>query len=205
MTAGEAVVFWLSGFSERPGLPDLGRRRAVVRDSQPRRFTDNAKLDPIENRKLALRHSRWNRLGPRDEQRLFRRRRGSRDATSSTRSRSTASPHLRRINFWQFTRRRQVDAALSCTSTRRVTRPPSSQGGNVDQVPSTRRPPRSSYRAGSGTQWGCTSTPSRRINPLYNDRQRPAPSRRSCSSIPTSSRCSTAASTTAGVPTSRSN
>ncbi len=52
MTAGEAVVFWLGGFSCGPEVPDLGRRWAGVLDITKRsNDADNYKLDPIDSRK----------------------------------------------------------------------------------------------------------------------------------------------------------
>ena len=96
MTAGEAVVFWLGGFSSDPKYPDLGRRRAVVSIRVGRRGTT---LDPIESRKWIFPFD-VTRLGPRDDDGYFDERRRAIHRVHDPRFNDAQG---RRINFWQYT------------------------------------------------------------------------------------------------------
>jgi prepilin-type N-terminal cleavage/methylation domain-containing protein len=100
MSAGEALVFWLGGFSEDPKYPISG-------EGGPSYLASLGNNDPIESRKWVFPFS-VERLGPRDANGYF-------DDTSGAGARFVEYPDprepgnaskRRRINFWQYTPRK---------------------------------------------------------------------------------------------------
>jgi prepilin-type N-terminal cleavage/methylation domain-containing protein len=93
ITAGEAVVFWLGGFSSDPKFP-LSGEGGPSYPIQSFGAADNAKLDPIESRKWVYPFD-VSRLGPRDP---------STGYFTGNRFVEYRDPKgtLRRINFWQY-------------------------------------------------------------------------------------------------------
>ena len=99
MTAGEALVFWLGGFSSDPKYPISGEGGPSYRIRQSGRPTNREQADPIDSRKWIFPFE-VARLQPRDARTISSIKRTT--ASSNTRSRSTASTRTRRINFWQY-------------------------------------------------------------------------------------------------------
>lgn len=95
LTAGEALVFWLGGFSADPKYPISGEGGPsyVVANLSA---TERHKADPIETRKWVFPFD-VTRLGPRDSEGYFDESNGR--FIEFTDSRGV----LRRINFWQYT------------------------------------------------------------------------------------------------------
>ena len=117
VTAGEAVVFWLSGFSSDPKYPISGEGGPSYRIPSIG-ASNNNQLDPIENR-------RWK--FPFDVARLSRATPTATSTTpmagtSSTTSRSTAS--CKRAGSISGSTCRRTRRSRICTSTHRATRPP---------------------------------------------------------------------------------
>jgi prepilin-type N-terminal cleavage/methylation domain-containing protein len=106
MTAGEAVVFWLSGFSNDPKYPISGEGGPsyVVEDQSAGiniPAVDRAKADPIENRHWVYPFE-VGRLGPRDKDGYFDESDGRFIEYQVT---VNGVNQTRRINFWQYTPR----------------------------------------------------------------------------------------------------
>jgi hypothetical protein len=98
ITAGEAVVFWLGGFSSDPKYPISGDGGPAYPISGPS-VTDNRMKDPIESRKWVYPFD-VSRLSPRATDGYF--------DESSNRFVEYRDPkgQWRRINFWQYTPRK---------------------------------------------------------------------------------------------------
>ncbi|HEX3600840.1 MAG TPA: prepilin-type N-terminal cleavage/methylation domain-containing protein [Lacipirellulaceae bacterium] len=95
MTADEAVVFWLGGFSPDPKYPisaDGGPSYVITTIGD----TANAKQDPIETRKFVFPFD-VSRLGPRDNSGYFSGRYIEYTVTKNGLAQN------RRINFWNYT------------------------------------------------------------------------------------------------------
>jgi prepilin-type N-terminal cleavage/methylation domain-containing protein len=104
LTAGEAIVFWLGGFSSDPKYPisgEGGPSYNVEGISGP----DQAKADPVESRKWVFPFE-VTRLAPRDADKYF--------DESDGRFITYPGPknEARRINFWQYTPRNQEQPYL---------------------------------------------------------------------------------------------
>lgn len=94
MSADEALVFWLGGFSDDPKYPISGERGP----SYPIKSlgdTKNASYDPIESRKWVFPFD-VTRLGPRGDDGFFNGR------YIEYTARINGQPQLRRINFWVY-------------------------------------------------------------------------------------------------------
>jgi prepilin-type N-terminal cleavage/methylation domain-containing protein len=107
MTAGEAVVFWLSGFSSDPKFPisgEGGPSYAIPSIGD----ANNYQLDPIENRRWVYEFE-TGRLEPRDPDGYF-------DQTDGRFIEYTVTingqPQTRRINFWQYLPRNSTQPYL---------------------------------------------------------------------------------------------
>jgi prepilin-type N-terminal cleavage/methylation domain-containing protein len=99
MTAGEAVVFWLGGFSTDPKYPisgEGGPSYDVTGVSAP----DKVKKDPIESRKYIYPFD-VNRLGPRASDGYFNEKTGS-GRYIEYQVTINGLQQTRRINFWQY-------------------------------------------------------------------------------------------------------
>jgi prepilin-type N-terminal cleavage/methylation domain-containing protein len=95
MTAGEAIVFWLGGFSSDPKYPISGEGGP----SYAYTGTVDARQDPITNRKMTFPFA-VTRLVPRDAtDGLFDESKGSRFITYTDPQNASQQ---RRINFWQY-------------------------------------------------------------------------------------------------------
>jgi prepilin-type N-terminal cleavage/methylation domain-containing protein len=101
MTAGEALVFWLSGFSSDPKYPISGEGGPSY-DITSVASSDQAKADPVENR-------HWTypfevaRLEPRDPDGYFDESDGRFIEYQVTiPGQNNNQPQTRRINFWQY-------------------------------------------------------------------------------------------------------
>ena len=96
MTAGEALVFWLGGFSQDPKYPISGEGGPSYAYATS---TDARTADPIESRKWIF-PCKVDRLGPRDADGYF----------DQTKPRyfafTTPSGQKRRINFWHYAPRK---------------------------------------------------------------------------------------------------
>ncbi len=95
ITAAEAVVFWLGGFSSDPKFPisgDGGPSYDITGLSTP----DHAKSDPIESRKWVFPFD-VSRLGPRTSDGYFD------DSKGRYIEFNDANGRQRRINFWTYT------------------------------------------------------------------------------------------------------
>jgi hypothetical protein len=92
MTAAEAVVFWLGGFSSDPKFPISGDPDGPSYKISGFGVTGNALQDPIETRKWVYPFD-ITRLGPRDTDGHFNGRFVEYQAPNGT---------YRRINFWQY-------------------------------------------------------------------------------------------------------
>lgn len=109
MTAGEAVVFWLGGFSSNPKFPisgEGGPSYAVVDASKSINITatDRRKADPIESRKWVYPFE-IARLGPRASDGYFDQTVGSQryiEYQVTIPGQNNNQPITRRINFWQY-------------------------------------------------------------------------------------------------------
>jgi type II secretory pathway pseudopilin PulG len=98
MSAGEAVVFWLGGFSSDPKYPISGEGGPSyqVRPNAPAAMRRT--LDPISNRKWVFPFE-VTRLGPRADDEYF----DESDGRYIEYTVNTGSgPQTRRINFWQY-------------------------------------------------------------------------------------------------------
>jgi type II secretory pathway pseudopilin PulG len=102
MSAAEAVVFWLGGFSSDPQYPISGEGGPAYRITSPG-DPNNRTLDPIESRKWIYQFD-ISRVGPREEDGYFP------AAASQYGDRFIEYPvtingelQNRRINFWQYT------------------------------------------------------------------------------------------------------
>jgi prepilin-type N-terminal cleavage/methylation domain-containing protein len=104
LTAGEAVVFWLGGFSSDPKYPISGEGGPSY-PIPTLGATPNHTLDPIESRTWVFPFE-VGRLGPRTDENYF-------DQTSN-RFVEYRDPkgNLRRINFWQYAPRRSQQPYL---------------------------------------------------------------------------------------------
>jgi prepilin-type N-terminal cleavage/methylation domain-containing protein len=105
MTAAEALVFWLSGFSADPLYPISGEGGPSYRIDNLGSTPPN-QADPLESRKFLYPFD-ITRLGPRDGDGFFNGRfivyNDPRDPSGST---------VRRINFWTYNPGRSVEPAL---------------------------------------------------------------------------------------------
>jgi hypothetical protein len=108
MSAGEALVFWLGGFSSDPKYPISGEGGPSYR-IQSLGQTANRTLDPIESRTWVYPFA-IAQLAPRDQQDNYF------DESSGRFVEYTVNingvPQLRRINFWQYTPRRSQQPYL---------------------------------------------------------------------------------------------
>ena len=104
ITAGEAVVFWLGGFSSDPKYPISGEGGPSY-PIPSLGATGNASLDPIESRTWVFPFE-IGRLGPRTDESYF-------DQTNN-RFVEYRDPkgNFRRINFWQYAPRRSEQPYL---------------------------------------------------------------------------------------------
>jgi prepilin-type N-terminal cleavage/methylation domain-containing protein len=93
MTAGEALVFWLGGFSSDPKFPISGEGGPAYRIPNMG-GPDNYKLDPIESRKWIYPFE-LARLQPRNTDNYF-------DASQRRFIEYAFGNEFRRINFWQY-------------------------------------------------------------------------------------------------------
>jgi hypothetical protein len=105
MTAGEAIVFWLGGFSQDPKFPISGEGGPSYRVDNLTGGVTPAQADPIESRKWIF-PCKVERLVPRTSAGYF-------DDTDSKRARwfeynvtVNGVSQRRRINFWQYTPRK---------------------------------------------------------------------------------------------------
>jgi len=96
ISAAEAVVFWLGGFSTDPKFPISGSPDGPSYDIPSLGATGNNALDPIETRKWVYPFD-VTRLGPRNADGRF--------DESNSRFIEYRAPNgkFRRINFWQYT------------------------------------------------------------------------------------------------------
>jgi prepilin-type N-terminal cleavage/methylation domain-containing protein len=95
LTAGEAVVFWLGGFSSDPKYPISGEGGPSYSIGSYGTTTNNTG-DPIESRKWIFPFD-VSRLGPRTADGFFD------DSKGRFVEFTDAKGKLRRINFWQYT------------------------------------------------------------------------------------------------------
>lgn len=100
LTAGEALVFWLGGFSSDPKYPISGEGGPSYNLTGVS-AGDKSKVDPIESRKWIYPFD-INRLGPRASTGYFDETNGSGRYIEYTATINGARK-LRRINFWQYT------------------------------------------------------------------------------------------------------
>ena len=108
MSAGEAVVFWLGGFSEDPKYPISGEGGPSYRiDNLPGGVTP-AQADPIESRSWIFPFD-VGRLGPRDADGYFDESVGRFIEYQVVVNGQTQT---RRINFWQYTPRKSQQPYL---------------------------------------------------------------------------------------------
>jgi prepilin-type N-terminal cleavage/methylation domain-containing protein len=124
MTAAEAVVFWLGGFSTDPNYPlsgEGGPSYPITSIGDP----NNYKLDPIESRKWLF-PFKTEQLGPRADDGYFDASTGRYLEYSIT---INGTEQFRRINFWQYTPARSKQPILYFD----VSRHPAAilSGGNV--------------------------------------------------------------------------
>lgn len=107
MSAGEALVFWLGGFSSDPKYPISGSGGPAYA-IQSLGNKDNRKLDPIESRDWTFPFD-VGRLGPRADDSYF-------DDSSRRFIEYTVAingqPQLRRLNFWQYAPRKSQQPYL---------------------------------------------------------------------------------------------
>jgi prepilin-type N-terminal cleavage/methylation domain-containing protein len=107
MTAAEAVVFWLSGFSSDPQYPISGEGGpAYVIPAYGN--AQNRTLDPLESRKWIYQFE-ITRLGPRGDDNYFDQ---SNDRFIEYTARINGTSKRCRINFWQYTPGRSKLQAL---------------------------------------------------------------------------------------------
>jgi hypothetical protein len=105
MTAGEALVFWLGGFSSDPKYPISGEGGPSYPASE-----DNH--DPIESRGWVFPFS-IDRLGPRDANGYFDESNNRFiEYTVTIPGQNQNRPQMRRINFWQYTPRKSQQPFL---------------------------------------------------------------------------------------------
>ncbi|MCC7475597.1 MAG: type II secretion system protein [Pirellulales bacterium] len=95
ISAGEAVVFWLSGFSSDPKFPISGEGGPSYKIPSSGQ-SSNRTLDPIESRKWVFPFD-VTRLGPRDADGFFD------ESTGRFVEYLDQKGVWRRINFWQYT------------------------------------------------------------------------------------------------------
>jgi prepilin-type N-terminal cleavage/methylation domain-containing protein len=159
MTAGEAVVFWLSGFSSDPAYPisgEGGPSYEIPSLGDP----DNRKLDPIESR-------RWiypfavDRLGPRDADGYF-------DESQGRFIEYTVMVNgvqqTRRINFWQCMPAKSAQPILYFDTSRH---PAAVLAGGTFVGPFD--PPAATEPTGLGPDGvGLHVHAVKRVNPVYN-------------------------------------
>jgi prepilin-type N-terminal cleavage/methylation domain-containing protein len=107
ITAGEAIVFWLGGFSSDPKYPISGEGGPSYR-IQSMGNTVNATLDPIESRKWVFPFE-ITRLVPRTDDGYFDEEDGRFIEYTVT---INNQQQFRRINFWQYAPRGQVQPYL---------------------------------------------------------------------------------------------
>lgn len=107
MSAGEALVFWLGGFSSDPKYPISGSGGPAFAIASLGN-KDNRTLDPIENRDWTFPFD-IGRLGPRADDSYF-------DDSSGRFIEYTVAingqPQLRRLNFWQYAPRKSQQPYL---------------------------------------------------------------------------------------------
>jgi prepilin-type N-terminal cleavage/methylation domain-containing protein len=113
MSAGEAVVFWLSGFSSDPKFPisgEGGPSYAITDFEQgpPDPAHVNNTADPVENRRWIF-PFKVDRLAPRVDDKYFESS-GGRFIEYSVRINGV--DRLRRINFWQYKPRKSNEPYL---------------------------------------------------------------------------------------------
>lgn len=160
MTAGEALVFWLGGFStEDPKYPITGEGGPAY--SIPKLGDqNNYKLDPIENRKWIF-PCKVDRLVPRGSDGYF-------DSTSTRycefgRGPGNTAPFFR-INFWQYTPRKLSQPYLYFDTSRY---PPTYSSTECTD------PPAATALAGSGFV-GLSTTAGQPFNVYAFKKQNPA-------------------------------
>jgi prepilin-type N-terminal cleavage/methylation domain-containing protein len=127
MTAGEAVVFWLSGFSNDPKYPISGERGpsyAVVDQSKGINIpaADRAKADPVESRKWVFPFD-VTRLQPRDTDKYFKEIDPADKRFIEYNVTVNGVPQTRRINFWQYVPRKSEQPYLYFDTSRYVPMP----------------------------------------------------------------------------------
>jgi prepilin-type N-terminal cleavage/methylation domain-containing protein len=123
MTAGEALVFWLGGFSSDPKYPISG-------EGGPSYLASDANQDPIESRSFVFPFE-VTRLGPRDEDKYFD---SDRYVTYPDPRVPNDSSRTRRINFWQYFPRNQEESYVYLDTSRYspdVFDPPAAPGVHV--------------------------------------------------------------------------
>jgi prepilin-type N-terminal cleavage/methylation domain-containing protein len=156
MTAGEAVVFWLSGFSSDPAYPisgEGGPSYEIPSEGDP----DNYQLDPIDSRKWIYPFA-VDRLGPRTADGYFDETQGRfvefQDATG----------RWHRINFWQYMPPKSTQPYLYFDTSRH-------EAGVVDgnAVVGPFDPPAATELTGLGDNGeGLHVHAIKKINPVYN-------------------------------------
>ena len=162
MSAGEAVVFWLSGFSSDPAYPISGEGGPSY-EIPSLGGTDNAKLDPIESRRW-LYPFKVEQLGPRDDDGYFDDDEGV-GRYIEYQVTINGVPHLRRINFWQFTPDGTTQPILYFDTSRH----PAAVVANGN-ITSPFDPPAATEPTELGPQqMGLHVHAIKRINPLYNE------------------------------------
>jgi prepilin-type N-terminal cleavage/methylation domain-containing protein len=102
MSAGEALVFWLGGFSSDPKHPITGEGGPAYR-IQSKGAATNASEDPIETRKWTFPFD-VGRLRPRADDGYFDQSEGNRFIEFTVRINGVQQ--FRRINFWQYVPRK---------------------------------------------------------------------------------------------------
>ncbi len=159
MTGGEAIVFWLSGFSEDPAYPFSGEGGPSYAIPSPG-DSDNAKLDPVDNRRWLYEFD-VTRLGPRDEYGYFDESTGRYIEYEVTVNGITQT---RRINFWQYAPSKSTQPYVYFDTSRH----PAAvvEGGNIE---GTFDPPAATERTGLGPEHnGLHVHAIKKLNPLYN-------------------------------------
>jgi prepilin-type N-terminal cleavage/methylation domain-containing protein len=108
MTAGEAIVFWLGGFSSDPKFPISGEGGPSYQIDNLPSGVDANEADPVETRDWVFPFE-VTRLAPRQDDKYF-------DATSPRYIEYTITingeQQRRRINFWQYTPRKSKQPYL---------------------------------------------------------------------------------------------
>lgn len=122
LTAGEAVVFWLGGFSQDPKFPISGQGGPSYEIGSIA-VADRSKSDPIESRKWVF-PCKVDRLVPRTADGYF-----DESKLRYFEYQPTGNVPKRRINFWQYTPRKSEEPYFYFDTSRYapVTQPASNQ------------------------------------------------------------------------------